>query len=122
MSNEFAIRKIRASDWAFIISSYVRSSRKHYRIKESIFYSHFPILAERRVTECEVLVAVGLEDDSHILGFIVYSGDVCHWVYTKQILRGHGVAKALFNTAQGDGKFTQTTALCPTFLHFNPFI
>ncbi len=77
-------------------TSFWESSPFASRIKWQVFLrGHGPII-ERLVANSKVLVAVNPDEDSELVGYIVYEPDALHYCYVKSSYRGAGVGTALF--------------------------
>lgn len=107
---ELKVRKLRDDDLPFIASTWIDhvAAIKYFRkcprriIKENLFEKVKAIAKSR-----SVLVSCSSEDDNQIFGYIIYNGESLHFLYTKLLYRGMGIASALLS--QCGQEFKQVT-------------
>jgi len=99
----FVIRPARASDSAFLFSSFLDSYRESDEtngIPNRIFYEVFKLEFAAILSSFDVLVAHPEGDDDEIAGWLAKSGRVVGWIYVKKTPWRHcGVARQLWNAA-----------------------
>lgn len=95
------IRDGNPSDYGFIYPRWLRKLHKgndwFNLVDKSIFFDKYQKIVDFILNDpnTKVKVACLVEDPSVILAFSVYSGNTLHWVYTKGVWRGIGLAKDL---------------------------
>ncbi len=129
---QVSIRKGVPSDKDFILDTWCRGQyygSPHWRqVPVQVFHkayaSHVISLLAKPSTS--VAVASLADDPDTILGFIVHTGSVLHWAYTKNDFRGQGILNLLLKGKQIES-VTSTTlpgaAITKKMkLTFNPFL
>ena len=101
------LRPANSFDDNIIMSSWLRGAYHlcpAFRdMPRSLFFAmHHPVCSMLMLTS-DVLCAVDFEDETHVLGYLVYKNycnfSVIHWVYTKQQFRNFGIAEELLKAA-----------------------
>jgi len=87
------------ADERFIRATWLRAYRHVVRAPSDWYYAAQGALVSRLLAESETTVAHFPGDSDQILGYVVASGDVLHWVYTKGAFRRLGIASALLDSA-----------------------
>jgi len=105
---DYLIRSGAPSDAPFIFSTWLRGYRRSSfarPIPSSVYFSIHHQVIERIFARPSVQVHVACDptDSDQIFGYIVSEGtQVIHWVYTKMMYRGRGLARALLFEAGVD--------------------
>jgi hypothetical protein len=116
-----AFRPAREADKPFMISSMVASSRTspaHTAIWSERYFRSYSQIVEGIVARVNALVAHSKNDDNHICGYVLWSGDpepaTIHYVYVKDQLRGMGLAQTMLRTVRPEFGVDTTvvTAAC----------
>ena len=103
----YVIRPGRASDFNFIMNSYLKSYRNSPEASFMLNDIYFPEHSQRMqrlLKTSQVLTACAADDPDQILGYIVtgkaHYWAVVHYLYIKYPFRQMGVAKALVAAAE----------------------
>jgi GNAT superfamily N-acetyltransferase len=79
----------------------------------------------KRLGHLHGYVAVNAEDADQLVGFVASRGDMVHFIYVKELFRGLGVARALFEAAGRPNTYTHITRglreRLPRSMVFNPY-
>jgi GNAT superfamily N-acetyltransferase len=141
---EFSIRHQTEHDQSYILNTWLMNFRcsNHLErmIRHNVYFEEQTHLIQKILTKSKVIVAVDLEHDSQIFGYLVYNEvahtKIIHYVYVKSPFRRLGIATALKdfvfgNVDDDDGKYpiltTHYTRMSPLLnikwnLTFNPYL
>lgn len=126
------VRHAIPGDKDFVFDSWIRGqyhgSPYWSQMDKGLFYKEYsPYISHiLSTTGTHIQVAVLAEDPNTILGFIVVTGNILHWAYTKNDYRGQGILNLLLKN-QDITMVSSTTLPGASIakkkkLAFNPFI
>ena len=94
-----ALRKAAAADVPFILNSWLRSHydawAEPHGIPKGRYYAETHRSACLTLARAECLLAVNPEDETHLLGYVVWEPGTLHYVYVKHPYRREGLASRL---------------------------
>lgn len=136
MAEGYVIRAGAPSDVPFIFSTWLRGYRRSSfarPIPSATFFSIHHQVIERILSRpsTQVYVACAPDDHDSILAYVVSEPQVLHWLYTKMLYRGHGLAKALIKESgldPADMTFTHLSEMGPELqaryphAKYNPYL
>lgn len=105
--NNYILRPAQATDIAFIYSTWLNSYRTDSDLgkscKKSVFFNEYKEVIDNILSNSgtEILVAALPNDESVILGYLVYQAtpSICiHYCFIKESFRRFGIAKELVNS------------------------
>lgn len=128
MDQPFQIRPAQASDLSFIYTTWLHglyhSAPWWKEVSKTIFWANYRRVIEIILTHAEVNVACVPESPDVVLGYVVHTGPVLHWMFTKKAFRRLGIAKALLPTTISD--YTHITDIGRSLKQpgwtYNPFL
>jgi hypothetical protein len=93
------LRRATAADVPFILNSWLRSHWDAWGEPHGIPKGHYFAEAHRKacltLSRAECLLAINPEDESHLLGYVVWEPGTLHYVYVKHPYRKEGLASRL---------------------------
>lgn len=97
---DIVLREFKENDLNFIITTWSKSYYQHLTEKppKSIYFKNHTEHIKKIINKSKCIIAVAHDDDSHIVGYCVYSedGEKClHYTYIKALFRGMGFSKLL---------------------------
>lgn len=135
-SKDFTVRNPVGTDLAFIYASFLESYRYDSVIgrhcKNHVFFEAYSYVIDQLLIKSKVLICCHPETPECIFGYLIYDGNLIHYVFVKKIFRRLGIAELLFKTAFGDNdalQYSHKTRMCYDILDqpkfnkykFNPF-
>jgi len=99
------IRKIDPDDYSFVFSSWLRSYRQAFPVRNmpsQLYYDKQKQIIEYILSRADIHIACNVEDHGQIFGWVCFESrpiHTIHFVYTKQPYRQMGIANALLITA-----------------------
>lgn len=128
------LRKAVKEDLPFIYSTWSQSYRYDSSIgkgcRNHIFHPHFLKVIDYILFQPDtgILVACSKDHSNVIFGYLVYQPEIIHYVYIKEVLTRHGLAKSLIKKGGEFKYFTHKTFSVHRImrahpeLKFNPFL
>jgi hypothetical protein len=109
------LRQATADDTSFIYSSWLKSYRNTQKhVNSETYFKGQHDLITLLLNNSSVIVICPEDDPESIVGYMVYSDDVLHWIYVKSVFRNLGMAKTLMSVfPNGEPK---------QFSHFTPAV
>ena len=115
LPNDFQVglRPAHLGDMNFIYNSWMKQVRTHQpfdKMSPEDFKAHKVKVIDPILESCNVIMAHDPESENVDWGYVVFNGDVCHFVYVKGDFRDKGFGKALMSAAFED--FQKKTVYC----------
>lgn len=123
--------------YASWLNSYYRNSLLGKSCRKSIFFNEYPYILDFILNKpsTKVLVAYFEETPTVILSYLVFEPLTLHYLFTKEVYQGSGIAESLFLSAFLEDlkkdqiiDFTHRTLMSELIIHkyqdrlnFNPF-
>jgi GNAT superfamily N-acetyltransferase len=107
------IRKIKKSDIGFVVDTWHKSAKKLHmsRFVDQKAYNlgHGKIITSL-LDHDDFIIACDHEDEDVIWGYVAFDPDVqiVDYVYVKEVMRGHGIARNLIDATGLSGKIRVT--------------
>lgn len=136
-NHSWTIRLAEPNELDFIYATWLNNFRNDSTIgkscRKSVFFSEYPYVLDQLLDRplTKVIVAASKENPELILAYLVYELDQLHYCFTKEIYRGLGIMKSLFEKAFEKRERVQITHRTYTIepllekhknlFHFNPF-
>lgn len=96
---QYIIRRATEPDLPLIFTTWLHGlyhgNTWFHEIEKPIFWENYRKVIEVILNYSETNVACLAEEPDVVLGYIVYSGPILHWIFTKKAFRKLGIAKAL---------------------------
>ena len=104
LKQQVKIREMLPNDEAFIFHSWLtgfRGSDFTEGVRKSTYFPRHHKVIEDILERSEVRVACNLNDEDHVYGYMVWEGEILHWIYVKAPFRGLGIGQMLFEPLKG---------------------
>jgi hypothetical protein len=128
----FDIRPARPLDIPFIyetwLKSYKHDSAFGKSVRSSVFFPAYGEVIDNILLSSTTIIACHPEEPDIILGYLVYSPTILHYVFVKEAFRGLGIARTLYETAQVPTTLSHRTGSVQDILArhselvYNPFV
>ena len=101
IQNDWLIREALPDELSFIYATWLNSFQSDSFIgnacRKTIFFQEYPKILDQILSRlsAKVLVAYFSESPTVILSYLVYEGQILHYLFTKEVYRKHGIAESL---------------------------
>jgi GNAT superfamily N-acetyltransferase len=95
------IRAARESDMGFVVDTWRQSFRDEsylFKFNRDLYFRLMGMHVGGLMKTGEIRVACNPADEDTIIGFAAHTGRELHYVYVREALRKHGVARALIES------------------------
>lgn len=99
MYQNFVVRRANDTDLSLIVSTWLHglyhSNTWFNEIEKDVFWENYRKVIEAILAYSDVNVACLPDEPDVILGYVVYTGPILHWIFVKKAFRKLGIGKTL---------------------------
>jgi len=103
-----SFRPFKEDDLNFITNSWMKSYKKHAGVRSDVYFVEHHKLIHFILRKSHILIACNSQNADQIFGYIVYEKNIftiIHFAFVKQMFRGIGIFKQLFDEASVTSPF-----------------
>ncbi len=95
------------------LKSFYYTSKFCENLDWEVYFPNQSELIDRLLKKSKIIIAESLDNPDVVVGYIVYEGDIVHYVYVKHVFKRFGIAKELYtHTGLRNFRYTHRTSDC----------